>query len=617
MKVAWGNGVHTRYAYDPLRFRLSELKSWRKQGGEGRPLQHHRYLHDVAGNIVEITDESDPTHFYKGHAEPGGQLFEYDALYQLIRAEGRELPSLPPDASDPLGSRLPHRVDLQALARYTEDFSYDREGNLTALRHEWKGTRPAVWTRAHSHQAGSNRLTRSVASGSPTVNYAYDASGNLLAMPHLPQMRWDAEGRLASVDRAAGGRVWMSYDAQGQRVRKVHRHGQRVEERIYLGHYEIYRRRRAGVPSVRVERSTSHLMDGVQRVTTLETLTREQGNDVGIPAPRWRYQCSDHLGSGCIELDETAKLISFEEFHAFGTTAVAAQGLGEVSARRYRYTGKERDEESGLNYHGARYLAPWLARWISPDPAGHVDGMNVYGYVRNNPVRHLDRQGEFLEDAVLAPISLAFGITSLVDNIKQGNVKDAVIDTVGIVADTTAIFLPGVPAVAGQGIKAARAAEAIKNADRVAQAYSAAESAYKNGSEAVEKFSAGDTAGGLKSAGWSALAVAGSLLSAKSKADSTEMKPLRVTEERAAKEAKAVAKGFSKEKEALVDMAKADKKIGATRADMQAYIDLNKELSDPFPLAKIRVDEGHLGGAPSSRVPHGHVGPVNHIPIKD
>ncbi len=393
VKVAWGNGVQTRHAYDPLRFRLNELKSWRKQGGEGRPLQHHRYFHDVAGNIVEITDESDPTHFYKGHAEPGGKRFEYDALYQLVRAEGRELPTLPPDASDPIGSRLPHRADLQALARYTENFSYDREGNLTALRHERNGTSPAVWTRAHRHEAGSNRLTRSVASGSPPVNYTYDSGGNLQAMPHLTEMRWDAEGRLASVDRAAGARVWMSYDAQGQRVRKVHRHGQRVEERIYLGRYEIYRRRRAGSATVRVERSTSHLMDGAQRVAMLETLTRDDGNAVLGPAPRWRYQLNDHLGSGCIELDETAKLISFEEFRAFGTTAVAAQGLGEVSARRYRYNGKERDEETGLIYYGRRYFSPWLYRWISADPEEFVDGSNVYRFARNSPFQYIDKKG--------------------------------------------------------------------------------------------------------------------------------------------------------------------------------------------------------------------------------
>jgi hypothetical protein len=47
-----------------------------------------------------------------------------------------------------------------------------------------------------------------------------------------------------------------------------------------------------------------------------------------------------------------------------------------VQQKRYRYTGKERDDSSGLCYYGARYLALWLARWISPDSAGAVDGLN-------------------------------------------------------------------------------------------------------------------------------------------------------------------------------------------------------------------------------------------------
>jgi hypothetical protein len=38
------------------------------------------------------------------------------------------------------------------------------------------------------------------------------------------------------------------------------------------------------------------------------------------------------------------------------------------TSKRYRYTGKERDEESGLYYHGARYYAPWLGRWTAIDP---------------------------------------------------------------------------------------------------------------------------------------------------------------------------------------------------------------------------------------------------------
>lgn len=88
-----------------------------------------------------------------------------------------------------------------------------------------------------------------------------------------------------------------------------------------------------------------------------------------------------------------------------------------------------------------------------------------------------------------------------------------------------------------------------------------------------------------------------------------------------AKAAEKVAEGgskvFSKEKQALVGMAKGDKKTGMTSGDMQAYKDLNKRLPDPFPANMVRGPEAHSSGAPSSQAPHGHVGPVDHIPIKD
>jgi len=64
-----------------------------------------------------------------------------------------------------------------------------------------------------------------------------------------------------------------------------------------------------------------------------------------------------------------------------------------VSLKRYRYTGKERDEETGFYYHGARYYAPWLGRWTSCDPAGLADGVNSYRYARNSPIRYTDPEG--------------------------------------------------------------------------------------------------------------------------------------------------------------------------------------------------------------------------------
>ncbi len=57
-----------------------------------------------------------------------------------------------------------------------------------------------------------------------------------------------------------------------------------------------------------------------------------------------------------------------------------------------RYSGKERDA-SGLYDYGFRYYAPWLQRWISPDPAGDVDGLNRHGMVGNNPLNFFDDGG--------------------------------------------------------------------------------------------------------------------------------------------------------------------------------------------------------------------------------
>ena len=71
-----------------------------------------------------------------------------------------------------------------------------------------------------------------------------------------------------------------------------------------------------------------------------------------------------------------------------------------MSLKRYRYTGKERDEETALYYHGARYYAPWLGRWTAPDPLGLRDGPNPYGYVRCNPVRLVDPTGTQCDDTI-------------------------------------------------------------------------------------------------------------------------------------------------------------------------------------------------------------------------
>lgn len=77
-----------------------------------------------------------------------------------------------------------------------------------------------------------------------------------------------------------------------------------------------------------------------------------------------RYIYSNHLQSATLELDEVGQVISYEEYHPYGTTAYQASNSSiNAVAKRYRFSGKERDEESGLYYHRARYYALWLGRY--------------------------------------------------------------------------------------------------------------------------------------------------------------------------------------------------------------------------------------------------------------
>jgi RHS repeat-associated protein len=132
-------------------------------------------------------------------------------------------------------------------------------------------------------------------------------------------------------------------------------------------------------------------MDDQQRIALVET--RTQGDEPSVPSQLVRYQCGNHLGSACLELDATGQVISYEEYYPYGNTSYQAVRSQVETAKRYRYTGMERDEESGLNYHGARYYAPWMGRWVSSDPIGVAGGLNLYVYVLNNPVRLHDRLG--------------------------------------------------------------------------------------------------------------------------------------------------------------------------------------------------------------------------------
>ncbi|NOQ26258.1 MAG: hypothetical protein GQ564_12915 [Bacteroidales bacterium] len=108
-----------------------------------------------------------------------------------------------------------------------------------------------------------------------------------------------------------------------------------------------------------------------------------------------RYQYDNHLGSSSLELDDTAEIISYEEYHPFGTTSYrSGRTETETSQKRYKYVGKERDEKTGLYYYGARYYAAWICRFVSVDPLQFdYPYYTPYQYAGNKPISYIDLDG--------------------------------------------------------------------------------------------------------------------------------------------------------------------------------------------------------------------------------
>lgn len=386
--VAYGNGIMTRYAYDQETLRLVRMRSERftqpavaTYRPAGQVEQEFAYRYDLVGNITTIVDRTPSC------GVPGTPLgldaldrtFAYDSLYRLLRATGRECDK-PPVAPWDAG---PRSVDPTRTRAYTESYRFDPLGGLAELKHLSGG---AGQTRTFAVSAASNRLD-SMTVGPVTTAYTYDANGNLISDGTSRHFAWDHVNRLRSYrNQAGGGPASVSaqylYDAGGQRVKKVVRAGAKVTVIVYVDGL-LERTRVSGVGSP-VENDTIHVMDDRSRIATIRVGPALPGD----ATPAVTFHLGDHLGSASLVLDGAGAPVSREEYTPYGET-----GFGGHAFKRYRYSGKERDEESGLSYFGFRYYVPWLARWASPDPSGAADGPDLYRAFAGNPMRMRDSAG--------------------------------------------------------------------------------------------------------------------------------------------------------------------------------------------------------------------------------
>jgi RHS repeat-associated protein len=391
--IVYGNGLMTRYAYDPTTFRLVRLRTepYTQTGltyrPAGDPLQDFAYEYDLAGNILTIKDRT------PGGGVPNTPLgkdaldrsFIYDPLYRLLSATGREcdLPPPPPPWQDG-----PRCTDLTKTRAYTEQYQYDPAGNLTQLLHKANG---GGFTRKLALAPNSNRLT-TLTIGTNTYPYSYDAGGNLTQEATSRHFEWDHSDRMriyrTQTDKQEPSiHTHYLYDSGGQRVKKlVRKQGGQVEGTVYID--GIFDHRRLG----QQDNNALHVMDSQHRIALVRV-----GPPLGDVGPAVEYHLGDHLDNSIVVVDATAGFVNREEYTPYGETS-----FGSFARKRYRFTGKEREEASGLYYHGARYYAPWLARWMSCDPAGMADGTNLYAYTRSNPLGFKDPTGKQGLETVVA-----------------------------------------------------------------------------------------------------------------------------------------------------------------------------------------------------------------------
>ncbi|MBV6822971.1 RHS repeat protein [Pseudomonas sp. PD9R] len=382
-----GNGVITRHRYDPANGRLTQLSAHK---ADGQPLQDLNYRYDAVGNVLSIEDAAQAIRYFSNQRIEPIKTYSYDTLDQLIHATGWEAKA---GRNGPaLSDVYPLPLDPNQLANYSQTYYYDAGGNLLDLVH--------VGTQAHgrtlSRARYSNRCLPERDGRPPTeaeLLAGFDANGNLRELQAGQSLSWDLRNQLCAVypierDDGANDCQTNIYDGSGQRVRKIRTNQTNartlISEVRYLPGIEI---RSHGTGEI------LHVINASAGSNTVQVLHWVAKPPDEILNDQVRYNLNDHLKSSTLELDQNADLISQEWYYPFGDTACyAARSATEAKYKTIRYSGKERDA-TGLYYYGFRYYAPWLQRWINPDPAGAIDGLNFFRMVRNNPIALYDFDG--------------------------------------------------------------------------------------------------------------------------------------------------------------------------------------------------------------------------------
>jgi RHS repeat-associated protein len=283
-------------------------------------------------------------------AAPGltlNECYGYDSLNRLSTAEERS-----------------GGTTCAGTQQWKQAFIYDRYGNRNF---DVANTTPNVLSLPANPTISqtNNRFTAG-------QNYGYDGAGNLTSDPATSTngIVYDAENRQTQYTKTAQPTNYYYYDGDGRRVKKIDNTGTTVF--VYNAGGQLIAEYISGTPS---------------------------GGGTS-------YLTSDHLGSTRVVMKSDGSVARYdylpfgEEISSTIGGRGSVTGYGAADTTRQKFTQKERDSESGLDYFLARYYSSAQGRFTSPDDirndshVGDPQSWNRYAYVRNNPLHYIDPTGK-------------------------------------------------------------------------------------------------------------------------------------------------------------------------------------------------------------------------------
>jgi RHS repeat-associated protein len=276
--------------------------------------------------------------------------------------------------ADALSATRNQTFTYDSLNRILTGSQADNIFNLTYSYDAWGNMKESGTSSFQPLFDVSNRMIPSGGCSPNLVPYCYDAAGELLMDNHNHVYAYDGEARIKTVD---GNGAAYTYNPLGNRVRKDA--GATSTEYFFF----------AGGAIAELDPTSGTWTDYIGYGKRIAKDTSNNGTGA-------QYYHGDHLSSARIMTDSAGVKISDCTFNPFGEQVICSP---DNASNHYRFTGKERDQETGLDNFGKRYYGSALGRFITPDPLlnsgqpWNPQSWNRYAYVENNPLRYTDPTG--------------------------------------------------------------------------------------------------------------------------------------------------------------------------------------------------------------------------------